>query len=317
MGKHFILCAAILTSGCASLSVPVPSGYTAQANESALIKEAVALQNSYVERAKALNKDSLIINGLGTTAALATLGFGAFDAHKDNLKAAALISGASLVFSNQLTPGQRSKFMAQAADAVGCVVDNARTVDLTAAATTPVPAAGTNALFSLMGLAPGQLGYEELDQLLIQTLVYANLFNPPSGRLKASIEAATAGRARLKTAIQDRSKFPGEMVSALARIRSAVRTQKAPDLNSLLNELAQVKPPQAAPPVPDDPATQSNAKNNILDAQKAAPGAAAPDQDTIASALETLVGLVDTLNPEKETVALNRLKACVAEFAAQ
>lgn len=317
MRRYGAISVLLLCAGCASLSIDVPPKITEPLAANSIIQDAVKLQHGYVDRAHDLNREATVINGIGTAAGLAALGFASFDAHPDNFKAAGLLTGAAVATSGQLTPGENARFYAQAANAVQCIVDNDSLAQSRSSERVPVAGGGSSALVSSMSAGASDVGYEALYSLLTRSLVYANTVQDPSAELKAAIASADTARTRLLTAIRDRDKRAGAVLAALARVKAAVGSRKAPDLKALLDELAAVKPPQPAPSVPDDAATrdsetQQAKANGIVDPERSGESS----DEAASGALRELVGYVDRLNPEKETVALNQLTACVAAFAA-
>lgn len=303
MRKLFVAACASAVSGCASFSATIPPLLNAHPGDSAEIQSLIALRNSYVERAHALNGDNLLITGLGVTAAIAALGFASFEAHPDNLTAASLISGASLVANGQLNPHDKARLMIGALNAIECLISNDRAFATPPRVTAP---AGANGLLSSMNLGTGET-YESVDAALVVALTLAASDSLEAPRLKAAVAKGENARARLAAAIKARDQFPHEVLKVKTSIQAAVNAERAPSLSELLQKIGEVKPPERTDPVQNGGNTPTPPDSPMA--------AFSGNADVLAGALEILAGMVDRLRPEKEEEAIKAVQACPAAMA--
>lgn len=313
---------AATATGCASFSTVVPhnvavlplpiAGAPLEPAYVQFVRDSQVLQNSYLDHARALNSDSQWMTSLATVSTLAALGFGAFEAHPDNFKAATLIAGSSLVMNNQLQSNPQARFFVGAANSIQCVLERVRAHEEGGPPKAFVASGYNNPALLSLGLVSGA-SYEMMDAYLVMTLGAANGFSSPTPRLSAAIKEAEGARDLLNQAIKDRASYMGEAYTAVARIRGAVAARTPPDLASLLKELSAVTVPEKTAPTK---ASGSETKTDKGVATMSLATGSPATADEVAFALETLSGLTRTLNPQKETEELKGLTACVAAFAA-
>lgn len=275
------------------------------ANDPASVREWVQLQGDYVAEARKLNDEALFISGLAITSTVAALGFTSFDAHPDNLKAAGLIAGTSIVANNSLKPTDRALFYAAAADGVQCIVNRVRIYREEGRPTTALGIKGLPSEIVMFDLQT--VGYDEIDNYLSIVLGFAQATGSSSPTLLQSIKAADDMRGQLGKAMAIRKGFSGDAKSAIEKIRTAVREKRPPSLTDLLTAISEVKPPEKKETTPGTPAESLN--------MLGAAGIAEADISALVSViLKALTEAGARLQPAQEERAQKDLLNCVAVF---
>lgn len=311
MKRIFATVALALISGCTSLE-PAPAKVLAKTFSLDPTEDAFqrlkAQYDVYDERAKRLVGDSNFYNGLSATAAIATLGFAAFEAHKDNVLAAALIGGISNAAAGQLKPGATATFYRDAENTLLCIQTNAMAVR------TFSPLSGKPIVISELLANPTveAASFEQLREALVQLRSEATTISAPSKELVDAVANAQLAEAQLDLGIHAINELPITMNTAMDGVYDVVQSRVLPTIQDLLAAIAKVeyKKPDAAP-AKSSGGTDNKAEMTfrlVLDAE------GAKDKQIVA-AISAIIRKVAARSPTDADKKSKAILACPIAFA--
>lgn len=312
-----ILTVPAFLGACASISGIAYLPLTVQAPHPSLAASYVRakdLQTAYLANAADIGAESRFVNGLGLTAGLATLGFGAFGAHQDNVTAAALVTGGTASVRPLLNTAENEELLVNSSRALQCVMTRASTLrlgptQLSPLYTDPALASAPGGFEAAIGATDG---IEALDSLLGLFIGYAESTPAPSPGLSAVLEKARASRVRIAVGLKARLEAPIRVGKAIDAIDTAVELKRA-DFKAILEAIAKVEIPETEPA---SPVTDPSAVASALGIAGVAGGAPIPDTELI-SILQLLNTRVGQVRPEYEEELLKSVESCQIEYLSQ
>ncbi len=298
-----------------------------------------AQQVLYLDRAGALRGDAMWIEGLSVASSVATLGFAAYDAHKDNILAAALTAGIANAANTRLTPGSAEAFYMRGVTALTCVNNASRELyyvgggdvfSMPSGATlkyqevrenlmakraeaTAFIEEGSRALSKALAAAKAPSNQAALNTLRAAADKAANA---QSAKLAAALSRAEAADSKLQLGLTAQRKLVPTMNKAMEDLHVLVTKRQTPDLKSLLDTISKVEIPKPAPPSTTGTSTATKDANKLFVSQALGGSEIAASSDELASALHALVREVEDMAPENDEAAIKRISGCVITFGA-